>query len=204
MPPSQARVTCMATQIDNTEQKKLERFEFDINLKIEEQVCSILKTTQTEAQQILTESEDNTLKEAFEKIQQTVKEAADNHKKTVTGGAGEYYRTLLRHREELISQLFESLTENLISFTETPAYKKYMVDKLKARKIDSKATILLSEKDFAFSAELKKAVPMKYEIDNNIKIGGFSIKNGEKLQNLTLDEAIQEQRDNFSKNYTLT
>jgi vacuolar-type H+-ATPase subunit E/Vma4 len=185
------------------EKEKLSRFEKDVNSRIDLKISELEAATIAQADNIVKDAEDKALNKAFDKIQNAVKFATSEYMKNVTLNESECHHKTLIYREKIVDGIFEELKKKIIDFSKSAEYKDYLLKKLKSIKIEKETVVLLAEKDKALVDTLKKEINAEYEFDSDIKIGGFSLKNGSFIQNFSLDQALADQRRNFSKNYKL-
>lgn len=197
----------MSKQVADTqviEKEKLSRFEQDVNARIDVKISELEEATEKQAQKLVKEAEDKAYNKAFDRIQSAVRAVTSEYMKNITLNESECHHRILIYREHIVEDIFNQLEERVVEFSKSPEYKDYLLNGIKNAKITDEMVVLISEKDKALIENLKREIKVPIEIDSDIKIGGFSLRNGSFIENFSLDQALAEQKRNFSKNYKLS
>lgn len=193
--------------MDEKQTEQLGRFVNSVDEEIETQIRELLDEAQTEGETIRKHTEDNTLQEAFDKIQAEVKSIEMDYQRQLAQTEQDARREQLAHREALVEQIFDSLRTRLTAFTQTPAYPDYLCKLLEGEDLTGETIIYVSPADLQHRSALQHVAPVcKVEADEAITIGGLSLtaQDSKQIVDKTMDTALLEQRKQFSTNYTLS
>ena len=151
--------------------------------------------------------ENEALNNAYSKIKSCVSEEKFKSKMAVSKAEQEARIKVLTHREELVEKIFSSVDEKLKEFTESEKYIGFLSDLLKDEITDSNSVVYLREEDLRYESELRKITgnDCSFEADKSIVYGGLSIydRTTSVLNNKTIDNMLEEQKENFGSNYRL-
>lgn len=112
-------------------------------------------------------------------------------------------RTLLQHRMELVQQMFDEVEQKVKEFTAQPAYgqwlQHYAVKHAAMAKENEPLTVYLRPVDMDAHSESLASLLGGAQVKPNskIKLGGLQITNGHILQNETLDEKFEQEKQRF-------
>lgn len=109
---------------------------------------------------------------------------------------------VLRYREELVDEVFAEVEKRLEAFASGKDYPAFLQAKLESYKKDinteDKLIVYIRKEDMPFSGTLTKVLPAaEIKEDDTIHLGGVKLAVGPVLYNETLDEALQEQKQQF-------
>lgn len=188
----------------SVENEKLYRFENAIFSSIEHEINSIVDVAQSEKDEIVQKAKEKYLYNASKEIRRMVKNLQAKTVKSVSQEEIKAKGEVLKHRERLVNQLFDSIVEKINTFTASEQYVDFLsntaADAIKGID-DGNATILIRQEDMKHKDVIQKSLGANYEIkvDNSISLGGLSIllDEGKVLIDRTLDSAIDEQRKRF-------
>lgn len=186
--------------------EKLERFMQSVNEEVQEQIDQMLMEAKQESMQLQQSTEDETLAYVYGEIQEQTKEITANYQRETAQLQQKMRRLVLEHREALIGRIFENLKAKVCAFTETEAYESYLLSLLKDTNATEDLTVLIREKDQQFATKIAAALNgCKVETDVQIQLGGLTLfyPNAGCCEDRTLDTAFEEQRKQFSANYSL-
>lgn len=186
--------------------EKLNRFVHSVDQEIEARINEMLTQTKAEGDALLQSTEDETLQEAFDRIQGQVKAIEANYRKQLAQTEQEYRRALLSHRETLVAQIFDTVHKRLEAFTASAEYPAYLASLLDGEQLENGTTVFVGARDAA-NAAILPALPAgcTLETDDSIVLGGLSIAPAgtRRMIDKTLDSAFAEQRKAFCNNHAL-
>lgn len=188
----------------SVESEKLYRFENAIFSNIEHEINSIVDAAQSEKDEIVQKAKEKYLYNASKEIRRTVKKLQGKTVKLISQEEIKAKGEVLKHREKLVDQLFDTIVDRINAFTVSDKYANFLSNAATdaVKEIDGvNATILIRQEDIKHKDAIQKAVGANYEIkvDSSINLGGLSIllEEGKVLIDRTLDSAIDEQRKRF-------
>ena len=188
----------------SVESEKLYRFENAIFSNIEHEINSIIDAAQIEKDEIVQNAKEKYLYNASKEIRRTVKKLQGKTVKLISQEEIKAKGDVLKHREKLVNQLFDTIVDRINAFTASDKYVTFLsntaADAVKGVS-DDNATILIRQEDIKHKDAIQKEVGANYviKVDSGIRLGGLSIllEEGKILIDRTLDSAIDEQRERF-------
>ncbi|MDL2327145.1 V-type proton ATPase subunit E [Ruminococcaceae bacterium OttesenSCG-928-A11] len=118
-------------------------------------------------------------------------------------------QALLHHRTELVDGLFDDVEKQLAAFAKGPGYREWLLKRLNAlaetaQKGDN-AKVYVRKEDICLEKELKTAIDAAEVIeDEAIRLGGAKVQCGQLLYDLTLDDALWEEKERFEETSGMT
>ena len=180
--------------------KKLGSFENAVNAEVDKEIDDILSAANAEKETTLAKINDDSLSEAYGRIQNNIKKIESKYVKLIAKEELDVKRAVLVHKNELLEKLFDDVKNDLKKFAASDAYKSFLAEKLKDEKLEN-AKVCLREEDFAFCDFLDKSAGRKldYVKDDSIKIGGLSVlyPNESIISDKTLDTAAEDAKADF-------
>ncbi len=150
------------------------------------------------------EIENGILSKAYTAIQKDIDAIRNEYRAKIAAAEQDARKKLIEKRLSIEEKVFEKATVNILAFTESPAYKDFLVKKAEEIKTDLPSCdgmkILLRAKDMVYKSELENIISSaKAEECETIKLGGFIINAAEKNMRFdcTLDSLLKEQRKHF-------
>ena len=98
--------------MDEMQAEKLERFTESVNIEVEEHITNLINDANEQSRITLRNAEDETLLDAYNKIQKSVKETEARYRRMYALEEQKMRMDSLRHREELSEKIF-NLTKNI-------------------------------------------------------------------------------------------
>lgn len=185
----------------------LKEFIAAVNAEVDNKIKKIRKQADKSRKEILEKTENEALNNAYSKIKSCVSEEKFKSKMAVSKAEQEARIKVLTHREELVEKIFSSVDEKLKEFTESEKYIGFLSDLLKDENTDSNSVVYLREEDLRYESELRKITgnDCSFEADKSIVYGGLSIydRTTSVLNNKTIDNMLEEQKETFGSNYRL-
>ena len=169
--------------------ERLTRFEKAVFSEVETKANAILSEVDAYKQEKMEDSQDDELRQSYQKIQQKIDEIRSGFAKEVTREKLAAKQQLLLKRKELTEEVFSSAEEQLRAFTATAGYDtwlKQVLDK-NAASLTSGAKVLVRNEDVERVRKLGVKVPV--EAAPFIKLGGLVIVQEEKQ--VYLDETFE-------------
>lgn len=189
------------------DRQKLDRFMEEVTRSTDAKIAAEHEAAAQEAQRILAEAEERGSADAERILGIAKAKISAKYQKQVSQTGYRGKTTLLRRRQALQMQLFSSLRARLTAFTETPAYREWMVSLLKKQQPENDVRILLRAADLPMQEALREAAGCKcsFAQDDSIVIGGLSVvsADGRRCSNHTLDEAFSSQYRGFYRNHKI-
>ena len=113
-------------------------------------------------------------------------------------------RDLLRHRTQLVDRLFAQVEEKLAAFANGKDYAAWLEKKVRQRTEGAAdgagLTVWLRPADMKLEKAVRKVLPgAQVQADADIRIGGVRVSDGYILYDDTLDDALQTEREAFTK-----
>lgn len=189
--------------MNENQAEKLDKFVNSVNSEVEEKINAIISEAESQKKLQLQKTEDEALLNAYNKIQKSVKETESKYRRMLALRQQQLKTDLLKHRENLAENIFESVRKNIYEFTSSEKYIGYLTSIIKTEDINENSVIMVSERDMKYSEVLQKESGCKVEADPDIEAGGLSIVDMQKgvVIDRTIDSALEEQRKNFSSRY---
>ena len=173
------------------------------NEKFESFIASILERSQSKADQLVKDAEQES-RDILEEARQAASQAADRHirdsrkmdagktMRAMSAAENELRRAEHSAREQLTDEMFAKITDRLIAYTATKEYEESLAAAIAAEDT-SGAEIRVSPRDAALIGSA--AIP-----DSDIRIGGYMIirRNEGICINNTFDLALESERESFS------
>lgn len=194
----------MENELDMLEasSKKMERFCDAVNCEIESKVNCIIDEAEKSKGELLNQANDEALQLAYDRIKENVKQISAKYFKIVAKAELDSKKEVLKYREQLIVNLFNTVEEKISEFRNTDAYEEFLKNHLKACEVKAGAVIFLNPCDMKYSKALSKLIPNGCEIkeDSSFKSGGFSVFYPDEniMIDKTIDSAIKEARAEFN------
>ncbi len=187
----------------NENKTKLELFRKEIEKCAEKEAALLMETAEKEAQSKLSALEKELEAKRSGDILKLTEDFRSKERKRVSEVCFSEGRRVLLHRNKLVENFFAEIEKKLYDCVETAEYDKYLSTCVKkAESIASleNAVVLCREKDTNSVNKALSAVNCSLEADNSIKIGGIIVKYPSTgvLIDLTLDSAIEEEKEKFS------
>lgn len=185
----------------------LEEFIEAVNLEIDKQIAQIEEQAEQKRKELIENTENTALKDAYSKIKNCTKEEDYKSKIAVSKARQEARVKVLTYRESLVAKIFDTISDKLFNFTESEEYPDFLYNLLKNEKTGADTVVFIRKKDMKFEAGLRKLIgpECSLETDDNIVYGGLSVynKNTSVLINKTIDDMLEEQKKSFASKYKL-
>lgn len=160
----------------------------EINRKKEETLQKIKKEAEIEAEQLY-------LKE-MEKTELAISAEASRKER-------ELQEDLFQKRESIRNEIFDEAKKRILAFTETEAYLPYLRESARkaAEIIQEPKRISLRPADLKFAAEIQTIFGTECEIQEESRIcyGGFSAENETMFLDATIDRALEQEAEAFTR-----
>lgn len=186
---------------------KLKRFETAVFEEIETKTAMAESDSKEEFEEKLRESTDRQLQKSYEYIQNETAKIKKNTKRELAKLGLLNKRALINKRNELVESIFSAVEEKIVAFNKTQEYQDFLLDEVEAfaKKYElSDIEIHIGDIDVNKENYIKKAykLPCSIVLDNNIKLGGFAIKDNVnyKYYDYTLQSKLCDSRDEFILN----
>ncbi len=196
-----------------TQEEKLSKFMIAIDGYAKEQHDKIMREIEAQTEVELEKAEKEFRAEAYRSIQKKTVEIRGMISRELANKELEGKKRLLGRRAEIENSVFEKAYAKLEEFTKTDAYKTYLRHAAAdARKLFSPdgeeppagTVIYIRDRDKKSSPLIKTAFGAEctVKVDPKISLGGIRAENQElcRTVNLTLDAALEEQREWFAQN----
>lgn len=158
------------------DQKKFERFEKAVFTEVDLQAETLKAEVEAYRAKKLAESQDEELNASYRRIQKRADAIRHDFSQRATKARLDARQQLLRHRQQLVEQLFSDAAEQLRQYADTEDYRAAMAEKLaNADNLLSGGIIYCREEDVSlFSALAPQAT---VAVDQQNRCGGFAIRN---------------------------
>lgn len=138
-----------------------------------------------------------------------LKKIQQENARNVSGLAQEARKDLLQRRTQLVDDMFSEIQNNLVKFAQSEKYTGWVLGKLEkcCENLGGTGgiTVFIRPEDSALEQGITKAVPgCEVKQNNEIKTGGIMVRQGIFLHDLTLDTALENEREYFYENSRLT
>lgn len=186
-------------------EKKLNFFKQTVEEEAIEQKLKIEAQTQQEKETRIEEAKRNLLEESKRRLQEQKLKIEREYKQYTSKEIYLKKKELLLKRDEIISEIFEGVTEKIKTFMNSHDYYEYLLNCIKdaQEQFDCKElTIFLKEEDLVKGESLVCSFPeSKLEIKENpsILIGGIIIKKSgtNLITDDSFDHKLKEAKENF-------
>lgn len=186
-------------------EKKLDKFSSAVLKDAEEQRSKILEEIEEYRKSQMEKAEEEILHEAYVMIQNEIAAIKNKQSRKISLTELEGRRKLLLLREELSDKVFEEAASQILNFTKTDEYKKYLCDVVKkcCEEIpEGDVLIEVKKDDLALSEMLVAASGHNAKVEANAKIvlGGALVSNPARgvVVDETLDLKLSSQKDWFA------
>ena len=199
-----------------TQEEKLSKFMIAINEYAREQHDKIMREIEAQDAVELEKAEREYREESYRTIQRRTAEIRSMISRELADKEMKGRKALLTRRSEIEDEVFARAAARLEEFTKTDAYKTYMRRAaLEAKKrfagggeeLLSQTVIYIRDRDKKCSPLIKTAFgDCTVKIDPRIVLGGLRAENAAlgRVLNVTLDMALEQQRDWFAANAGLS
>lgn len=200
-----------------TQEEKLSKFMIAINEYAKNQHDKIVRELEAHNSEELENAEREYCEDSYKTIQKKTGEIRSMISRELASKELEGKKKLLARRNEIENSVFEKAAEKLEEFSKTDAYKTYLRRAaVEARKIFAgsgedklvSTIIYIRDRDKKCSPLIKKAFgsDCTVKVDSSIILGGLRAENAEigRVVNVTLDIALEQQREWFAANSGLT
>ncbi len=188
----------------NENTAKLNMLRKEIETCSDNEADAIIKNAEAEAAEVLEELEKKLEAEQGGNIRRITEAFRSDEKKRVSETRFSEGRRVLMHRGRLVDEFFGEVEEGLKLKAASPEYKTYLLGCIKKAgemlTLDNSVKIFCREADMPAVNEALKGYSCTSEADNRIKFGGMRVSCPEKgvIIDLTLDSALENERENFS------
>lgn len=200
-----------------TQEEKLSKFMIAINEYAKAQHDKIVREMEAHDSEELEKAEKEYREDSYKIIQKKTGEIRSMISRELANKELEGKKQLLARRTEIENSVFEKASAKLEEFTKTDAYKTYLRKAAaEARKVFVKSgedklsstIIYIRDRDKKCSPLIKTAFgsDCTVKVDQSIVLGGLRAENAEigRVVNVTLDLALEQQREWFAENSGLT
>lgn len=184
---------------------KLDKFSTAVLKDANEHRSKILEEIENYRKSEIDKAEESILHEAYVLIQNEITSIRNDHTREISRAELEGRRDLLLYREDLTKKVFDEAKDNLIAFTKSDDYVKYMKDLIEESLKDlpeGDITIALTGADLTLKDKFCEGISRKIEFIENksILIGGFILSNANTGVEIdeTLDVKLKNQNDWFA------
>ncbi len=140
-------------------------------------------------------AEDEILNDIYQQIQSNINNIKNDARRKISEKTAQSRCELLKRREEITKQVFDSVKAKLENFTESAEYTEFL-KKILADFEKKSAVIYCRKCDID---KIKELGFDKVTEDDSIKIGGAVIEKNQSVRiNQTLDVRLEEQYENFN------
>lgn len=185
----------------------LKEFIEAVNAEVNNKIELIGREAEEKRNELLETAENEALSEAYDKIRACVTDEKFRNRMTVSKAEQEAKVALLRHREELVGRIFDSVDDKLKSFTDSDGYVSYLRSLLKGEETGKNTVVYVREEDMKYESALRETAGTEcsFEADRSIVYGGLSVFDSVSsvLVNKTIDNMLDEQKRDFGSNYRL-
>lgn len=177
------------------DEEKLHRFKKSILEETEKKIQKMEQDTQAYCKREIEKAEQKEYDHIFNYMQSKIHNIQWKYKQQVTKAQLESKRNILTKRNALMSQVFSEVEASLLSFTKTKQYPDFLMSHLKDAIAahhfhDENVVIYLRKEDQQLQSQIETAFkPMKVEIDQTNRLGGFKIIN--QKTGLLIDETFK-------------
>lgn len=187
--------------------EKLNAFTALVLKDAEEKRKKLIDQTENEYSKQMEQKENDFLEDAYEDIQKRIRTIRRKANARVIQSEFNAKKSLIKRREEIIEEIFNSVTNEILKFKSEPTYKSWLTDKIdKAIKevgVGTKEIFALPE-DLPFINETIKTYNDNISassINDTSFIGGIRIINSDKkiAVDYSLKELISAERERFLK-----
>lgn len=175
---------------------------------------AVLSAAEAKAMEIIGEAQRESTRQIAQAQSQCGADSHDAAEKTLrpqvererSAAAQAARRALLEHRAALVGDMFCKVEERLRAFVQSEGYPAWLAGKASACPTGGQApAVHLCGADMRHAAAIKAVLPdARVTEDPAIKIGGLKVGLGRMLYDMTLDTALEEERDLFTKSGVLT
>lgn len=183
---------------------KLDLLREEIEKCSEKEAKAIIEEAQKYADEIISETEKSLSAERDGNIRKITDKFRNDERKRVSEICFSESKRVLLHRSALTQEFFGKVEEKLRSSVDSARYTAYLSDCIKKADgyitLDENTRVLCRECDTAALDTILKGKNCSLGSSDDIKFGGIIVSCPEKglLIDLTLDSALEAERENFS------
>lgn len=177
----------------------------------QERSASLRKQADDYKKQQFSQAEHEVLVELYGKIQDKVSQIKGSSVREIARRENEMRQDLLRHREELTSQIFDAVRARLEAFGQSGEYRSFLLETAASAGKDfppEGSVLFVRGADLPLAGELSAAFGRECRVEENpsIQLGGLQIQNQPAglFADETLDSRLEDQRDWFGSASGLT
>ncbi|MGN0675887.1 MAG: V-type ATP synthase subunit E [Oscillospiraceae bacterium] len=187
----------------DTNNEKLQKFIDAVNDEIDIKVNEMLAEAENEKKAILAEAERESEETAEKHFNISSKKSGNRYARDISKAELDMKKSVIQHREELTSNIFEAVEKKLKEYKNDPKYVDMLIKNLLMTHISDGAEIFLAPDDMKYAETMKKAIPscdVKFIPDEKILLGGISVYDPQKgtISDKTFDLAVEEQKRAFA------
>lgn len=188
--------------------EKLNRLEQSVCCDAQNTADEIIHNAEDKKKELLKSAEDEYLEEVFKSSQAEIKKIKADYLKNISHLRFEIKQEKFSYRTNLINEMFGSLKQKLIDFTNTQAYHEYLVKSLKKAENTHNITnssIVSVKRDDMDNAYLKELFGERLVEDRTIEIGGMTIfyPTANLFCDFTLDSALKREKEEFINTFNI-
>lgn len=183
---------------------KLDLLREEIEKCSEKEAKAIIEEAQKYADEIISETEKSLSSERDGNVRKITDKFRNDERKRVSEICFSESKRVLLHRSALTQEFFHKVEKKLSAETSTPRYTSYLLECVKRAseyiELNASAKVFCKESDIPAVNETLKSHNCSLEASDDIKFGGIIVSCPEKgmLIDLTLDSALETERENFS------
>lgn len=192
-------------------QEKLAKFSGMVTQDAVRKKSELIKQAEIDKKEYIAASENQFLKQAYEKIQDAVRRLDKEINEEVSKAILESKQALFNRRDEIIDLVFQNVKDRLIAFRATAGYGAFLESKVKhalAEAGEGEIVLIAEADDIKLLETIKTNIRAGYRIDESDEpiIGGFLIMNREKgfIWDHTLLNRMHEERSTFLEKFVLS
>lgn len=188
----------------NSGSDKLNTFKALVLSDAQEKRAALMDETHKEYSERMDKKETELLEKAYASIQKNIREAQSEANGHVMSAELEAKQRLAKRREEMIEDIMSSAREELVRFTSSKDYEKWLVDKTMAASHElgeGKKTIYVADTDMKFKDKLISAAgnATVMQAEERGFFGGVRVENSDRriAADYSLSRLLEEQRRLF-------
>jgi len=190
-------------------EEKLEQFTATVMREAAEKRKKIYEQIENERKQLLEQNELEVLEQAYIQIQNSIRDILKEKNEKISKVLLDNKRRLLQKREQIVEEVFQSITDKVKNFVQSPDYYDFLINNIieGCNTVGSgDLVIYINKSDLPLKEKIAEQIRLKLGNDNfsieeekHDMIGGAKIFNKTKnlFINNSLSEKIQYEKEHF-------
>lgn len=176
-----------------------------ITYEVNDRRSQIEQNSQHDVNEQLEAAESKILKEVYTIVERKSADIRAQIGRELSAQMNELRRSLLERRQELADEVFKTVEEKIISFTQSSEYEQFIIKTAKkaVSALDGESTVFLREQDMKYAAAVTTALSCTVLPSNSIVLGGVMARSGNLIADDTLDARFAEEKAAFRENYKI-